>query len=223
MSSLQSLSHWQQQNCSGCAFFYNILYTSRVRHSENIKWKLIFRFAELSHYSPNSKPFIRHYHDCSTKCERVQELFCISLENLPSSILYCALQTLQSANSIQSTATRTAIGSAVSITCCNDYKLLWDIISYDFSQSKWLIRALNWRPLRHHYETSHLTSLVFVNSKVPAFLNVVDIAGLVKGASEGQGLGNAFLSHINACDAIFHLCRKFQLESLLLCWKQFSA
>jgi obg-like ATPase 1 len=31
---------------------------------------------------------------------------------------------------------------------------------------------------------------------VPAFLNVTDIAGLVKGASEGQGLGNAFLSHI---------------------------
>ncbi|CAH0554604.1 unnamed protein product [Brassicogethes aeneus] len=46
--------------------------------------------------------------------------------------------------------------------------------------------------------------------KVPAFLNVVDIAGLVKGASEGQGLGNAFLSHISACDAIFHLCRAFE-------------
>ena len=39
-------------------------------------------------------------------------------------------------------------------------------------------------------------------SKVPAFLNVTDIAGLVKGANEGQGLGNAFLSHIDACDAI---------------------
>jgi len=47
-------------------------------------------------------------------------------------------------------------------------------------------------------------------SKVPAFLNVVDIAGLVKGASEGQGLGNAFLSHIRACDALFHLCRTFE-------------
>ena len=35
-------------------------------------------------------------------------------------------------------------------------------------------------------------------SKVPAFLNVVDIAGLVKGANEGHGLGNAFLSHIKA-------------------------
>jgi len=47
-------------------------------------------------------------------------------------------------------------------------------------------------------------------SKVPAFLNVTDIAGLVKGASEGQGLGNAFLSHIKACDAIFHMSRAFE-------------
>jgi len=47
-------------------------------------------------------------------------------------------------------------------------------------------------------------------SKVPAFLNVTDIAGLVKGAAEGQGLGNAFLSHIRACDALFHLCRTFE-------------
>lgn len=46
-------------------------------------------------------------------------------------------------------------------------------------------------------------------SKVPAFLNVVDIAGLVKGASEGQGLGNAFLSNISSCDAIFHMTRAF--------------
>lgn len=45
-------------------------------------------------------------------------------------------------------------------------------------------------------------------SKVPAFLNVVDIAGLVKGAHTGQGLGNAFLSHISACDAIFHMTRE---------------
>ncbi|XP_063239258.1 obg-like ATPase 1 [Bacillus rossius redtenbacheri] len=47
-------------------------------------------------------------------------------------------------------------------------------------------------------------------SKQPAWLNVVDIAGLVKGAAEGQGLGNAFLSHIKACDALFHLCRAFE-------------
>jgi len=46
-------------------------------------------------------------------------------------------------------------------------------------------------------------------SKVPGFLNVTDIAGLVKGAAEGQGLGNAFLSHIKACDSLFHLTRAF--------------
>jgi obg-like ATPase 1 len=46
-------------------------------------------------------------------------------------------------------------------------------------------------------------------SIVPAFLTVTDIAGLVKGASDGQGLGNAFLSHIKAVDGIFHLCRAF--------------
>lgn len=46
-------------------------------------------------------------------------------------------------------------------------------------------------------------------SKVPSFLNVVDIAGLVKGAHKGDGIGNAFLSHIRACDALFHMCRIF--------------
>lgn len=40
----------------------------------------------------------------------------------------------------------------------------------------------------------------------------MDIAGLVKGAAEGQGLGNNFLSHIGACDGIFHLCRKYAEE-----------
>lgn len=51
-------------------------------------------------------------------------------------------------------------------------------------------------------------------SKVQAYLNIVDIAGLVKGAHEGQGLGNAFLSHIRSVDAIFHLCRTFESEEI---------
>jgi len=51
-------------------------------------------------------------------------------------------------------------------------------------------------------------------SKVPAFLHVTDIAGLVQGAPEGQGLGNAFLSHIWACDAIFHMIRAFEGEDV---------
>lgn len=52
-------------------------------------------------------------------------------------------------------------------------------------------------------------------SKVPAYLNVVDIAGLVKGANEGHGLGNAFLSHIKACDGIFHMLRIFDDEEIV--------
>ncbi|KYM82302.1 hypothetical protein ALC53_07305 [Atta colombica] len=65
-------------------------------------------------------------------------------------------------------------------------------------------------------ETSSFADVAFLYSpqhvmcKVPAFLHVMDIAGLVKGASEGQGLGNSFLSHIGACDGIFHLCRAFE-------------
>ena len=47
-------------------------------------------------------------------------------------------------------------------------------------------------------------------SKAPAYLHITDIAGLVKGAHEGQGLGNAFLSHISACDAIYHMLRVFE-------------
>lgn len=47
-------------------------------------------------------------------------------------------------------------------------------------------------------------------SVIRATLDIVDIAGLVPGASEGAGLGNAFLSHINAVDGIFHVVRAFE-------------
>lgn len=40
-------------------------------------------------------------------------------------------------------------------------------------------------------------------------LTVIDIAGLVKGAASGAGLGNAFLSHVRAVDAIYHVVRAF--------------
>jgi len=52
-------------------------------------------------------------------------------------------------------------------------------------------------------------------SVVPAVLKVVDIAGLIKGASEGEGLGNAFLSHIAAVDGIYHLVRCFEDDEVV--------
>ena len=51
-------------------------------------------------------------------------------------------------------------------------------------------------------------------SRIPSYLNVTDIAGLVKGASEGQGLGNAFLSHIQAIDGIYHVVRAFENDEV---------
>ncbi len=51
--------------------------------------------------------------------------------------------------------------------------------------------------------------LIETEKTVPALLKVVDIAGLVKGASTGEGLGNKFLSHIREVDAILHVVRCF--------------
>ncbi len=48
----------------------------------------------------------------------------------------------------------------------------------------------------------------------PAILEIVDIAGLVKGASEGEGLGNKFLSHIREVDAILHVVRCFENDDI---------
>ncbi len=45
---------------------------------------------------------------------------------------------------------------------------------------------------------------------VPAAIQFVDIAGLVKGASQGEGLGNKFLAHIREVDAIVQVVRHFQ-------------
>ena len=44
---------------------------------------------------------------------------------------------------------------------------------------------------------------------IPAFVRVVDIAGLIEGASEGEGMGNKFLGNIKECDAIMQVVRCF--------------
>ena len=58
-------------------------------------------------------------------------------------------------------------------------------------------------------------SLISKSSKtISAAITFVDIAGLVKGASKGEGLGNKFLSHVREVDAIIHLARCFESEKI---------
>src|SRR5688572_6519538 len=54
-----------------------------------------------------------------------------------------------------------------------------------------------------------LAELYLSKKVVPATVTFVDIAGLVAGASNGEGLGNQFLSNIRSCNAIAHVVRAF--------------
>ncbi|MEZ5047777.1 MAG: redox-regulated ATPase YchF [Chitinophagaceae bacterium] len=60
-----------------------------------------------------------------------------------------------------------------------------------------------------------LAELVVPNRVVPTTIEFVDIAGLVKGASKGEGLGNKFLANIREVDAIVHVIRCFEDENIL--------
>ena len=60
-----------------------------------------------------------------------------------------------------------------------------------------------------------LAELYKTNKIIPAQIEFVDIAGLVKGASEGAGLGNKFLSHIKEVDAIVHVVRCFKNDKII--------
>ena len=60
-----------------------------------------------------------------------------------------------------------------------------------------------------------LAETMHSKSVVPATVDFVDIAGLVKGASEGEGLGNQFLGNIRECEAIAHVVRCFEDENVV--------
>jgi ribosome-binding ATPase len=60
-----------------------------------------------------------------------------------------------------------------------------------------------------------LAELVKPNKVVPTQIEIVDIAGLVRGASKGEGLGNKFLGNIREVDAIIHVVRCFEDENIL--------
>lgn len=60
-----------------------------------------------------------------------------------------------------------------------------------------------------------LKSMVKPQAVIPAVFEFVDIAGLVRGASKGEGLGNQFLAHIREVDAIVHVVRCFEDENVI--------
>ena len=60
-----------------------------------------------------------------------------------------------------------------------------------------------------------LNKLVKPEKVIPATVEIVDIAGLVKGASKGEGLGNQFLSNIRETDAILHVLRCFDDDNIV--------
>ena len=60
-----------------------------------------------------------------------------------------------------------------------------------------------------------LAEIVHPGRIVPATCEIVDIAGLVKGASKGEGLGNKFLANIRECDAIIHVIRCFDDDNIV--------
>ena len=62
---------------------------------------------------------------------------------------------------------------------------------------------------------SELSDLVKPQRVVPATVEIVDIAGLVKGASKGEGLGNKFLANIRETDAIIHVLRCFDNDNIV--------
>lgn len=59
-----------------------------------------------------------------------------------------------------------------------------------------------------------LTNIVKPNRLIPAVIEIIDIAGLVKGASQGEGLGNKFLSHIRNTHAMIHVVRCFDNKNI---------
>ncbi|MBU9710628.1 redox-regulated ATPase YchF [Evansella tamaricis] len=64
------------------------------------------------------------------------------------------------------------------------------------------------------YRLNKLTELVEPQKTVPTAFEFTDIAGIVEGASKGEGLGNKFLSHIRQVDAISHVVRCFEDENI---------
>ncbi|BAM40987.1 GTP-binding protein [Theileria orientalis strain Shintoku] len=70
-------------------------------------------------------------------------------------------------------------------------------------------------PLVPDERFDHLCKVFAPKKEISATLTIFDIAGLVRGAHKGEGLGNAFLSHIDAVDGILHVVRAFEDDEII--------
>jgi len=59
-----------------------------------------------------------------------------------------------------------------------------------------------------------LHEILGVRTKIPATIEFMDVAGLIKGASQGDGLGNQFLGNIRNVQAILHVVRCYEIEGM---------
>ena len=102
----------------------------------------------------------------------------------------------------------------------NPVRYYWGIYSYlGGVREKWL--PFDWISIKSKFDIDNLQknimqNVFLYNPKLitPATVEFVDIAGLVRGASKGEGLGNQFLSHIRDVNAIIHVVRAFKEDNV---------
>ncbi|MFW5804912.1 MAG: redox-regulated ATPase YchF [Bacteroidales bacterium] len=99
-------------------------------------------------------------------------------------------------------------GKTTFFNCMSNTKA--EATSYAFATNKSNIAMINVPDPR----LSELTKLQPTKKVVPATVEVVDVPGLTKGSSRGQGVGNAFLNDIKSSDALIHVLRCFDDENL---------
>ena len=95
------------------------------------------------------------------------------------------------------------VGKSTLFNCLSDSKAQSE--NFPFCTIDPNISIINVPDLR----LDHLKEIVDPEKLIPTTVKIVDIAGLVKGASKGEGLGNKFLSNIRETDAILHVLRCF--------------
>ena len=102
----------------------------------------------------------------------------------------------------------TNIGKTTIFNCISSSKA--QASNYAFSASKSNIGMIN-VPDERLYK---INSIIKSDKIVPANVEIVDIPGLAKGSSKGEGVGNKFLSDIQQTDALIHVLRCFDDENL---------